>query len=366
MPKIIKNYTIKLLFILFFVFSLKNQPALIYEAIYDSYIGVGIFVTITLLIIYFFEYYTQNSLVRFLKNHQKLQVPVASLLGVLPGCGGAIIVVTNYAKGYVTFGAMVATLSATMGDAAILLIQKKPEMAVILFIISTITATITGYLIDFFYDLRSKNKFAKPKEGLSTIPAQKSSLPKWLTAIWLCLFIINGIFYFFPKIISHNIQVDFAYIGIILTLMLWMFKNPHHLCEDSHCKTCTHGTVNKVIIETSFIISWIFIGMLTYKTIFALTNFDVAGFINANIYYVPLAAMVVGLIPGCGPQIIVTTFYINGLVPFAAQVSNAIANDGDALMPAIAMQPKQALIATLYGIVPALIVGYGILFFYKG
>jgi hypothetical protein len=95
-------------------------------------------------------------------------------------------------------------------------------------------------------------------------------------------------------------------------------------------------------------------------------HFDVASFINANIYYLPIAATIIGFIPGCGPQIVLTTFYVNGLIPFAAQVANTISNDGDSLMPAIAMQPKKALLATFYGIFPALIVGYTVLFFYKG
>ena len=362
MLSFVKNYSVKFFILIVFIFFAYNKHELVYESIYDSYIAVGVFVTITLFIMYFFEHYTQNALVRFLKNNQKLQVPVASLLGALPGCGGAIIVVTNYSKGYVTFGSMVATLIAGSGDAAIILIQKKPFMAFVLFIICTITAIITGYLIDYF----TKEKFAKPREVLAEIPAKKSNLSHFVTIVWLVLFVVNGVFHFFPEIASQLIQKCFAYIGMILTLILWIFKNPHHSCNNAECKTCTRGTVNKVIIETSFIIAWIFIGMLGYKIVFDIMNFDVASFINANIYYLPIVATVIGFIPGCGPQIVLTTFYVNGLIPFAAQVANTISNDGDSLMPAIAMQPKKALLATFYGIFPALIVGYGVLFFYKG
>ena len=142
---------------------------------------------------------------------------------------------------------------------------------------------------------------------------------------------------------------------------MWIFKNPHHTCNNSKCRACTGTTFNKVIIETSFIVSWILIGVLTYKAIFMLTHFDVQTFVNKNIYYTPLLTAIIGLIPGCGPQIIVTTFYINGMIPFSAQVSNALSNDGDALFPALALQPKKALMATIYSFIPALIVGYIIL-----
>ena len=72
----------------------------------------------------------------------------------------------------------------------------------------------------------------------------------------------------------------------------------------------------------------------------------------------PLIAVLVGFVPGCGPQVLVATLYLNGVLPFAALIGNAISNDGDALFPAIALNPRAALIATGYSAIPALIVGY--------
>ena len=72
-----------------------------------------------------------------------------------------------------------------------------------------------------------------------------------------------------------------------------------------------------------------------------------------------------GFIPGCGPQIVITTFYLNGYVPFSAEIGNAISNDGDALFPAIALAPKAAIFATLYSGVPAIIVAYSFMFLFE-
>ena len=72
----------------------------------------------------------------------------------------------------------------------------------------------------------------------------------------------------------------------------------------------------------------------------------------------PLIAVLVGFVPGCGPQVLVATLYLNRVLPFAALIGNAISNDGDALFPAIALNPRAALIATGYSAIPALIVGY--------
>ena len=54
-----------------------------------------------------------------------------------------------------------------------------------------------------------------------------------------------------------------------------------------------------------------------------------------------------------------------GAIPLSAQFANAIANDGDALFPAIALAPRAALLAALYSAIPALIVAYAWLFLFE-
>ena len=73
-------------------------------------------------------------------------------------------------------------------------------------------------------------------------------------------------------------------------------------------------------------------------------------------------AILIGFLPGCGPQVLVTTMYLSGIIPLSAQIGNAISNDGDALFPAIAIAPRVAIVATLYSAVPALLISYGWLF----
>ncbi len=62
----------------------------------------------------------------------------------------------------------------------------------------------------------------------------------------------------------------------------------------------------------------------------------------------------------------VATLYINGAVPFSALVANAVSNDGDALFPAIALAPKAALMATVWSLIPALVLAYGFHFLAPG
>ena len=60
--------------------------------------------------------------------------------------------------------------------------------------------------------------------------------------------------------------------------------------------------------------------------------------------FIPLMAIIIGFIPGCGPQIMITSMYVSGQIPMSAQIGNSISNDGDALFPAIAISAKAAII----------------------
>ena len=114
----------------------------------------------------------------------------------------------------------------------------------------------------------------------------------------------------------------------------------------------------KVALDTNFVTSWVVAAFLLFGLFNHYSNIDLAAMINHYIVLAPMAAVVIGMIPGCGPQIIVTSLYLTGSVPLSAQIGNAISNDGDALFPAIALSPKVALVATCYSSIPALITAY--------
>ena len=104
---------------------------------------------------------------------------------------------------------------------------------------------------------------------------------------------------------------------------------------------------------------------LVFEISVYLLNMDLKKLFEGYLLLTPLIATLVGFIPGCGPQIIITTLYLAGALPLSAQIGNSISNDGDALFPAIAIAPKAAIFATLYSSVPALIISYSWLFCFE-
>ena len=78
----------------------------ILAAIADAYIQVTTFVAATLFIFFGLEKFANIDAEKMLQNSGRKQVLIAAFLGALPGCGGAIIVITQYVTGRLSFGAV--------------------------------------------------------------------------------------------------------------------------------------------------------------------------------------------------------------------------------------------------------------------
>ncbi len=353
----------KRLILILILFTLSIFPSGISEytraALEDAYIGVSVFVAITLAFFYFAEKVSGSDISALFKKSKFTQVPLASFMGALPGCGGAVVVVAAYSSGSVSLGAVVATLTATMGDAAFLLIAKRPDVALVLLPTSFIVGIITGYIVDIFD--KTKDTASLKINNISLINVTQNR--QFLYIIYSIIIIPGFIFavlgllqYEFEEHITQFITI-ISYIGISAGLLIW---------ATSSVKTMTNpkeSTISRMSEETSFITAWVILAFLLFEYSINIAGLDLQSWFETVGIAVPLIAILIGLIPGCGPQILVTTFYINGLIPFAALIGNSIANDGDALFPAIAINPKIAIIATIYSSIPAIIVAYGFYFY---
>jgi hypothetical protein len=275
-------------------------------------------------------------------------------MGATPGCGGAVVVVAAYSSGNVGFGAVVATLTATMGDAAFLLIAVKPEAAAVVLPLSFVVGVLSGWVVDLLVreDLRadsSRQAMIAPLIG-RTRPQDLAYLA--LAAPGLVVGVAQLMQIEIGTVLGLPVEW-LALAGTAIGLVIW---------ATSPLKAMSHGgdsPVTRMAEETSFISVWVIAAYLAYEYAAVFMGLDLEAWFSAIAPLLPLIAIVIGFVPGCGPQVLVTTLYINGLIPFAALIGNAISNDGDALFPAIALNPRAAVLATVYSAVPALIVAYG-------
>ena len=329
------------------------------NAIEDAYIGVSVFVAVTLAFFYFAEKISGIDIPTLFKKTKYAQVPLASFMGALPGCGGAVVVVAAYSSGSVSLGAVVATLTATMGDAAFLLIAKRPDVAIILLPLSFTVGIITGYIVDIFDKTKDEISLKLTSIALINITRKRRFLYQTYSIIVIpgFIFATMGLFQYEFNEFTSKFITNISYLGISIGMLIWASSSIKAMTNPNET------TISRVSEETSFITAWVILAFLLFEYATNIAGLDLQSWFNTIGIAVPIIAILIGFIPGCGPQILVTTFYINGLIPFSALIGNSIANDGDALFPAIAINPKVALIATIYSSIPAIIVAY-IFYFY--
>ena len=325
----------------------------------DAYVQVSAFVAVTLSIFYFSEHKFNFNLGKFLKESSKIQIPISAMLGATPGCGGAVVVVAAYTSGNVSFGAVIATLTATMGDAAFLLIAVRPDIAILVLPLTLIAGIITGYVADNFYTLSHQERVVNLKKEIPLIGKNRKRdilfailiIPGFgLGVLQILQYDLEGLFGFFPQLIAIT--------GMVTSILIW---------SNSKIKTMTNPKdkpLVRVAEETSFIAIWVLSAYLAYDYLVFLTPLDFNVMFKTIGVLIPFLAIIIGFIPGCGPQILVTTLFVNGMIPFSALLGNAISNDGDALFPAIAIAPRAAVLATIYSAIPAFIMAYTLYFFF--
>ncbi|PCH70735.1 MAG: hypothetical protein COC06_03530 [Bacteroidales bacterium] len=392
----------------------------------NAFLQVGVFVGAVLLLFGFINYKRQGRFVQSLENSKKWQPVFGSLLGLSPGCGGAIFVMPLYLKGTVTFGTVVATLIATMGDSAFVLMSTLPKKYLLVSFISIIVAIITGYIVDKLNIDRKficrKQKLIHKLEGTKKQHSvlekelvnkglhqdcmchighkegdnidillhhnQQKQEAKWVhafthqyayKAFWILASIglILGVLLLFQIKINTNLGIP--YLGFIIGIAGTLFSAVYMIINKKIVKNDTHEEEESKIFslketlihsaeDTAFVNTWVFVAYVIYEiAVFAVGGEPVVRewMTSAGVISVIIGAAI-GLIPGCGPQIIFVSLYAQGMLPFSALLANALSQDGDALFPLLAIDKKSSLIATIITTIPALIVGLTVYYFFNG
>lgn len=324
------------------------------ELMVDAYLQVTVFVAATLILFYGLEQIFGFDLGATLRNAKRLQVPLAALLGAMPGCGGAVMVVAAYSSRNVGFGAVVATLTATMGDAAFLLIATRPEVAAVVLPLSFTVGIITGYIVDRVNTIEFRDSATARCEVAPLIgPASWRHVAFGAVAM---PGLVLGVMLLINPDIGDSLgpwPLVIGLIGTALGLLIWSASAVNAMTNPGDRPAV------RMTEESSFIAIWVIVAYLAYDYLDAFAGLDLEAAFGTIAPLLPLIAVLTGFIPGCAPQVLVTTLYVNGVVPFSALLGNAVSNDGDALFPAIAVNPRAAIVATAYSAVPALIVAYG-------
>ena len=383
----------------------------------DAFLAVTVFVAAMVLFFSWLQYISAGRFVDTIRANTAWQPVIGALMGITPGCGGAIVMMPMYARGYVTYGTVIATLIATLGDAAFVLIGAAvtdpsfiaPVIAV--HIISFVIGISWGYLVDGL-KITPSNPLGKlssnyndnspsrtiikngnnenMREVFDDLGREEKTgwgyflLHQGYTVWWIVTSL--GLIFAILLLVWSAQDADFAleisynpltldgfitWIGLIgtsLSIILYISQK-NWISDDSEASIgdklySMRETMIHSASETAFVTFWVMSAYLIFEfsMLFSgMTEADLALY-GDGIIAVILAA-VIGLIPGCGPQIIAITAYTKDLISFPALVANAISQDGDALFPLLVRHRVASIWATVHTTIPALIVGICLMVF---
>jgi len=382
----------------------------------DAFLAVTVFVAAMVLLFSWLQYISAGRFVDTIRANTAWQPVIGALMGITPGCGGAIVMMPMYARGYVTYGTVISTLIATLGDAAFVLIGAAvtdrsfiaPVIAVHL--ISFIVGISWGYLVDgmkitpsnplgkfspnYNDNSPSRTVLQETNENMSEVfddlgREEKTGwgyflLHQGYTVWWIVtslglifailLLVWNAQDADFTLEINYNpLTLDgfITWVGLIgtsLSVILYISQK-NWISDDSEASIgdklySLRETMIHSASETAFVTFWVMSAYLIFEfsMLFSGMNEADLALFGDGIIAVILAA-VIGLIPGCGPQIIAITAYTKDLISFPALVANAISQDGDALFPLLVRHRVASIWATVHTTIPALIVGICLMIF---
>ncbi len=370
----------------------------------DAFLAVTVFVAVMVLLFSWLQYSTSGRFVEFIRENKKLQPIIGALMGLTPGCGGAIVMMPMYARGYVTYGTVVATLIATLGDSAFVLIGAAvadssfiaPMIAV--HVISFVVGVTWGYIVDMtgttprnplgrFGPTIGEEVVHESAEGTSPLDDLSREVPEGLGykilhqgyVLWWAVTIVGFIFAILLLIWSgqdadYTLELSYnpltlngfitwvGLFGTTLSVILYIAQK-NWFADDTEATIgdklhSMRETMIHAASETAFVTFWVMIAYLVFEfsMLFSgLTEQDMSKYGDGVIAVI--IASTIGLIPGCGPQIIAITAYTKDMISFPALAANAISQDGDALFPLLVRHKAASLWATVHTTIPALIVG---------
>ena len=300
---------------------------------------ITVFVMIMMLLIEYLSVQNNGRWNRKFDRNPWLQVLIAALLGMTPGCLGVYLVVSLYVHRIIQFSALVAAMIATSGDEAFILFAMLPEKALLITLLLFLIAVISGFILMTLPAGKRKMKIrADFVEYHHQDPECKSFIPSriipqlrritfergtlLLGGVLFLIFLLNG------DIGSSTWDWKRVIFLIVISIELFItITVPDHFLE----KHLWGHVIKKHFIR---ILLWTFGAFAIIHVGLEFLHFE--EWIQQNHLSILILAVVVGLIPESGPHILFISLYASGSIPFSILLANSIVQDGHGALPLLA------------------------------
>lgn len=269
-------------------------------------------VFIFMLLVELVELRLGHAIKKYLTSRPAVQYIASAVLGLIPGCNDAFVVVTMYISGIVSFGALVTVMITTFGDEAFVLFSA----------------------------------LADPKMGIR---------PGQIFALCAILFIVGIGGGLLADTLARRLPLRLAPKCVI----------PHHDKEDAghrfrwkHFLT-EHAFRHVFLKHIPSLFLWMLGSLLALY--FLEEHFQLTRHIQGTPAGMVLIAGLVGLLPFSGPNLVFITLLGKGAIPLSVLVANSIVQDGHGLLPLLSFSVTDGIKIKLFKLLLGLAVGYGLL-----
>ena len=325
------------------------------------------FVFTMMLLIEYINVITKGSWQHKISKSKYGQYLLGIFFGAIPGCLGAFTVVSLYSHGVVGFGALVATMIATSGDEAYVMLSLFPAKALWIFLIIAIIGFVVGILTDVVmkkFNLQfnlHKHKFEVHEDEVCPCFSieeivehlKNISFQRVLLIALLVLLIVIQI----PNFTGHS-EWSWINLTLLLSAIFGLFvvtTVPDHFLEEHLWKHVLKKHLLKIFLWT--------LGALA-AIHFLETFFDLSQWIESNLWIVLIVAVVIGVVPESGPHLVFVTLFVSGAIPISILIASSIVQDGHGAIPLLALSKKSFIAMKAINLVIGFIVGaVGLIFF---
>ena len=348
------------------------------DVLRNSFLITGLVITM-MLMIEFINIHSGGRLFNRLLRHRFGQVVLGAGLGIIPGCMGGFAAVSMYSHKLLSFGALIAMMIASSGDEAFVMLAMIPKEALLLAVVLFAVALLAGCLVDLIWKKKNSPDNSCDEgfqlhdehhhgEAVNEKPSIRNMRHPSAERIALLLGVVIFIIALAFGLLEHDHEheheaVETAshlnifdeywmnlFFAIISIFVVWFIATANEHVVKEH--------LWKHVIGKHFlpIFLWTFGALLVIEL--GLHYLHLESWINSNIPWMILLAVLVGIIPESGPHLLFVTLFASGMVPFSVLLASSISQDGHASLPLLAENKRGFVKAKLINAIVAAIIGY--------
>lgn len=326
-----------------------------WDVILDALIDTAKLLPLLFIVYYIIELIEYKYALKFQNNKflkGKASPVIGALLGCVPQCGFSVVTTDLYSRGSVSIGALIAVYIATSDEAIPLMISNPDSILWLLALIGIkiVLAILIGYFAMYLYKVifKRKKEYISPNNHNEKVVEDDHSHNE------------ND-----KENINNEQTSGVVLEGNVEEINAETQSDVHGGCCHHHVGKKTfdwlHPLLHCLKISAFILVINLLFGFITEIWIGeeALTNF-----LASSLYWQPVLAIIIGLIPNCVSSVVITELFLMGGLSFGSLVAGLMVNAGIGLIILLKQNKnwKENLFIFLMLIIPSLIAGYALNF----